>query len=268
MGQIDENTPKLKLKISSPEFQQSEIQAPIEVKENTVEKNSALPEAHWIVWVSSINTPITKEEVAESPKIKISISSIKSSHTQENSNIQENKQESKDTSKNASVENSSHLPETESSSSLIPTENIVSQNSDTPESKEEKQGVFKNYTSDFDKKSMSFMERIRSIGKTPKTRVGLVLSLILISCTWIGALMIIAPEKHSFTIYKTNILYLYQSKISKNPSIVSPMPVIQNETIPDPIIAGKEWQSDGSWTSISREQIKQEKLREFLRSKQ
>ena len=101
---------------------------------------------------------------------------------------------------------------------------------------------FQNYESWFKKQSVNVIKRIQNFRYTPKTRTGLLIGLIGISCFIIWSLMLIFPEKHSFSIYKTSILELTTTKTpedellttTNNPpplDITSPQP---EETIREP----------------------------------
>lgn len=68
---------------------------------------------------------------------------------------------------------------------------------------------FKNYESDFQKKSQTIINRIRKFRYTPKTRLSLILSLVVLTSFSIGLLMIFFPERHSLSIYKASILEIY-----------------------------------------------------------
>lgn len=274
MGQIDENTPKLKLKISSPNREDiesslaSEALAPEWVSE-VIGISPITSPAVWITDPEKVenSSSFPSVEEAVTPKIKISINSIKSSHkieTPPTITIEENLEplsNSPSSLKSAPIETISHRDVSPEKGEMR--DFLSVQNKSLPIN-----GVFKNYSSDFDRKSISFIDRVRSIGKAPKTRIGLLIWMIVISSIGIGSLMIIAPEKHSFSIYKTNILYLYQTKFGNASSLEVPLENIV-QTPPDTIVLGTgETQQWGSGVSLDREEIKQQKLRDFLKSKQ
>lgn len=75
---------------------------------------------------------------------------------------------------------------------------------------------FDNYTSHFEKQSKNVFKRIRNFRYTPKTRTGLILSLIVFTCMIVGGLMVLFPQNHSISVYKTSILEIYdQSTYTK-----------------------------------------------------
>ncbi|MCH8519053.1 hypothetical protein LAT59_04815 [Candidatus Gracilibacteria bacterium] len=77
--------------------------------------------------------------------------------------------------------------------------------------KQDEKIEFKNYRSNFKDESDNLLKKIRKFRYTPKTRVGFVLSLIMITSISIGLLMVFFPEKHSLEIYKASILDIYTS---------------------------------------------------------
>lgn len=73
--------------------------------------------------------------------------------------------------------------------------------------------LFWNYKSEFEKKEEKIIEsveikrnRFREKLKEPKTRIALVLWLIILTIWTISALFILSPENHSFEKYKTSII--------------------------------------------------------------
>ena len=70
---------------------------------------------------------------------------------------------------------------------------------------EEEQELFWNYESKFSSQSTKILERLRM----PKTRVGMLASLTLISIVTIGWLMYTNPETHSISNYKASIKTIY-----------------------------------------------------------
>lgn len=65
---------------------------------------------------------------------------------------------------------------------------------------------FNNYESSFKKSSNNILKRIQNFKYAPKTRVGLLISLVSITVIFIASLMVLFPEKHSLAIYKASIL--------------------------------------------------------------
>ena len=78
--------------------------------------------------------------------------------------------------------------------------------------KEEKK-IFWNYKSHFEKKSKSILDRFKNFKRIPQTHFWILGLLIFITVITIGWLMYLNPEKHSFSIYKANILDAYHTNI-------------------------------------------------------
>jgi hypothetical protein len=90
--------------------------------------------------------------------------------------------------------------------------------------------VFSNYKSDFKDAEKSVFNNLRKKRqkiqqklRMPKTRIWLVISLVILTISVISGLFIFSPEHHSYSIYKANILELkvkymggVQNKISKD----------------------------------------------------
>ena len=73
--------------------------------------------------------------------------------------------------------------------------------------------LFANYKSDFKKEENQFFKNLRKKKlkikeklRMPKTRVSLVIWLILLTITTISSLFILDPTNHSFKVYKANLL--------------------------------------------------------------
>lgn len=127
---------------------------------------------------------------------------------------------------------------------------------------EAQEKMFGNYQSHFEKKSQNFMDRLRNLKTTPKTRLGLVLFLILMTVGTIGSLMYFVPEKHSFKIYTASIMEIYNSQIKKTSTKTPNRPAIPvenpiQETLPPPVDPVEEKQP-------RTEEEKQEKVKNFL----
>jgi len=71
---------------------------------------------------------------------------------------------------------------------------------------------FSNYHSHFKDESENLLKKIRNFRYTPKTRVGFVISLVMLTSIWIGTMMLLFPEKHSLELYKASILEMYASE--------------------------------------------------------
>lgn len=99
--------------------------------------------------------------------------------------------------------------------------------------------IFWNYKSGFQEKSQNLMDTIRNFTRKPKTRVWLLLFLIVASASTIGWLMLLAPEKHSFSIYKASIFEIYNTqilrktptKVTETTEVESPVEANQSETV-------------------------------------
>jgi len=70
---------------------------------------------------------------------------------------------------------------------------------------EENSEIFWNYTSEFKWKENIIFENFKKLKNLPKTNPIFVWTIILITISFIWSLFVLAPEKHSFTIYKNNI---------------------------------------------------------------
>lgn len=77
------------------------------------------------------------------------------------------------------------------------------------EKKQEEEIKFTNYKSNFKDESENILKRLQRFKYTPKTRVGFVVTMVMITTLSIWSLMIFFPEKHSFEIYRSSLLILY-----------------------------------------------------------
>jgi hypothetical protein len=269
MGEIEENTPKLKLKPTAPEEETVPETIPPLVSETATTPTVHDPAEKQVISAATTVCPptMTIAEIEEgATKVKISISSIKSGHKIETPLSGETSSEENTTAVETNTtqggENIILKPQSYERNDVAPSvtlQNALESIKETP-----KDGIFRNYASDFEKKSMSFMERVRSISRAPKTRIGFVLMVILIPVFGIGALMFLSPEKHSFSVYHANALYFYQTHFSTTlpQTIVPKIPEITATQNP------AEWEKSETTPVQNREEIKQQKLREFLKSKQ
>jgi len=136
------------------------------------------------------------------------------------------------------------------------------------EEKIETSELFSNYKSDFKKEENQFFkklrekrQRIKERLRMPKTRVSLVIWLILLTIATISTLFTVDPEHHSFKAYKTNILqvknkYFWnnQKKIKENTNIYNNLTKEQSEKL-------------NTLTGSALEEYKQEIIREALKNK-
>ena len=83
------------------------------------------------------------------------------------------------------------------------------QNIKTETSNSDSEIHFNNYTSHFEKQSKNVFKKIRNFSYAPKTRSWFLIMLIFLSWFSIIFLMMLFPEKHSFTLYKASILEIY-----------------------------------------------------------
>lgn len=90
---------------------------------------------------------------------------------------------------------------------------------------------FNNYESSFKKSSNNVLKRIQNFKYAPKTRVGLLLTLVSFTALLIVWLMILFPEKHSFAIYKASLLDIVGNS-QENSEPINPEDV--TEQIPPP----------------------------------
>lgn len=70
----------------------------------------------------------------------------------------------------------------------------------------QKNELFKNYNSDFQKNEKNILQRIRNLRFIPRTRIWLLISLISFTILSITLLFIIDPKHNSLSVYKTNII--------------------------------------------------------------
>ncbi|MDD3646460.1 MAG: hypothetical protein PHH06_03555 [Candidatus Gracilibacteria bacterium] len=160
--------------------------------------------------------------------------------------------------------------------------------------KEANKEIFSQYKSDFVKNKETIIDGIKKLKNIPKTRIGLVVLLVLISSIGIGSLFIINPEIHSIENYKTSILEIFKEPKSdiekpikveetpiKNEVIVIPSNVIKggiNINYKSEIINGQETINYNGKIYYSKaefetelpkiiEKLKIEKLTDYLRNK-
>lgn len=109
-------------------------------------------------------------------------------------------------------------------------ENKIEQSENDIQIDDENWEVFLNYKSDFKEVEESVFtnlrkkrQKIQQKLRMPKTRIWLVISLVILTISFISGLFIFSPEHHSYSIYKANILELkvkymggVQNKISKD----------------------------------------------------
>ena len=152
------------------------------------------------------------------------------------------------------------------------------ENNDTENSKptktqaaEEKE-VFWNYESKFSSQSTKILERLRM----PKTRVGMLASLILVSAIAIGWLMYTNPKTHSISNYKASVKTIYNDIKKWDISDQSqPWPtgitgeiedVSRKDNIVNQDISTEHLADDnkGEKEPRKREDIKKENLKNFL----
>ncbi len=103
--------------------------------------------------------------------------------------------------------------------------------------------MFWNYESHFEKKSQKFLDRIKKFTSTPKTRVWLLLFLIISSISVLWGLMYFMPEKHSLSVYKANILEIYDSQFWRKLDVSSAEAAIsetKRESIPEKQVIQEE----------------------------
>lgn len=103
--------------------------------------------------------------------------------------------------------------------------------------KEDNDGLFSNYTSDFEKDERSIIEKLKELWKEPKTRIMLVVGLIWMTILGIIWLFIFYPEKHSITHYKEVLIASYRKYTGNEPS-----PEIINKPIDNLIIDQPIWE--------------------------
>lgn len=108
--------------------------------------------------------------------------------------------------------------------------------------KEANKEIFSQYKSDFVKNKETIIDGIKKLKNIPKTRIWLVVLLVLISSIWIWSLFIINPEIHSIENYKTSILEIFKEPKSdiEKPIKVEETP-IKNEVIVIPSNVIKWW---------------------------
>lgn len=130
---------------------------------------------------------------------------------------------------------------------------------------------FKNYTSDFEKKSRNIFKRVQNFRYTPRTRKTFVLGMIWVTCIGIFGLMFFFPDKHGVDVYKASILSIV-SKEQESPKIQEKIPKTpENDSDKTPITppwettqttneAAETKQHEGK----SNEEIRKEKLKNYL----
>ncbi len=84
------------------------------------------------------------------------------------------------------------------------------------ESKGDKESLFSNYTSDFEKDEWTIVDKIKELWKKPQTRVLLVVFLIVSTILWIAGLFIVDPKRHSISHYKAVLMGFYNKQTGNN----------------------------------------------------
>ncbi|NDK09900.1 hypothetical protein GW846_03915 [Candidatus Gracilibacteria bacterium] len=136
---------------------------------------------------------------------------------------------------------------------------------------------FANYESGFQKKSVNIIKKIQNFKYAPKTRTGFVIGIISLSVIFIASIMILFPEKHSFSIYKASILDIYNADEDE---IISPEPIVP-PVVEVPIVEdtqtgitdeeiealiGDNLNSEEN-SELSNEQISRQRLKSYLLDK-
>ncbi len=142
--------------------------------------------------------------MAEEIKTKISMTSLRA-------DFAENKNSKNTTEKKEDTQTKIVQEEVTSSTSwewIIPTE-IINENNRTQTSGWENTNsneLFTNYTPIFEKRRISFLERLEKLKNKVKTNYVFVLITILVWGIFIWGIIFITPQYHSFSIYKASIL--------------------------------------------------------------
>jgi len=136
---------------------------------------------------------------------------------------------------------------------------------------------FANYESWFQKKSVNIIKKIQNFKYAPKTRTWFVIWIISLSVIFIASIMILFPEKHSFSIYKASILDIYNADedeiISPEPIVppVVEVPIVEDTQtwITDEEIEALIWDNLNSEenSELSNEQISRQRLKSYLLDK-
>jgi len=169
---------------------------------------------------------------------------------------------------------------------LINTDALISKNNEKKEEKKEAElkikenekekeeekietsELFSNYKSDFKKEENQFFKKLREKRqkikerlRMPKTRVSLVIWLILLTIATISTLFKLDPEHHSFKAYKTNVLQVKNKYFWNNEKNIKENKKIYNN------LTKEQSEKLNTLTGSALEEYKQEILREALKIK-
>ena len=110
--------------------------------------------------------------------------------------------------------------------------------SKTSEDTKESTSLFSNYTSDFEKEERSILEKIKELWKKPKTRIILVVVLIVSTILWIAALFTIDPKRNSISRYKSVLIGAYNKYTGNNTYEKKNQQLLVKETVK------QQWEKD------------------------
>ncbi len=243
---------KIKLKTPTIETKVEETKEVTEITPSAVEETPKQDIPTPKIWVQEPEQPeksSEKESLVKRPKIQLG--SIKADKQKTETPKTEEQKEKTETPKTTTPSEEVETPDLEES---------------TPESRlQDKKQMFWNYQSSFEKRGKKFIDRIKNIHWAPETRLGFLMLLVGLTVFIIGGLMILIPEKHSFSIYKASLQEIYAIHVKWGSPIPSPKVVQSNEKLPnpEPTPSPIEQGNISQETNIGEDE-KREKVKEYI----
>lgn len=141
----------------------------------------------------------------------------------------------------------------------------IEENKWTTVEKKEEKVQFSNYESHFEKESLNFLEKFQNFKYTPKTRVWLILWLVILTISIIWGLMAAIPDKHSPEIYKASLLKIIWKEVLIDTPIKDNNPILEDEWSFEEITEEEELTMEGK--EIKKQERSKERLRQHLLNK-